>query len=477
MQPAKSNLAKTPGRSGLRVTFDKNLPDDDEERAKRGRPKPRHNRAVRRILRMLEEAEDKFNDYISSIKDSLKKQMLIQTLMFLTSRHGMAVVYFREEGPVDPVLAHLQEQNNPALVEVYMRQIREPVMRRNAKKVAIGLSLYFIFMAVLLYRNDKICFKVPDCPMPSCDDLEEWIVLNRSVTALIKPECRDKWFPWMPPGAWPITETPIPETTEKETTTKTTQDTTPEEKTTETTEMSTTEEMSTSEETTTPATVGNRFLFCVVSASLREDTFPPDGLCDVVSFKNVKLEPKTAALPVRFDVTIGMKRGFDIFMKEVSHGKYHKTKTGLCIDSEMKARFLRLSDMHFLKTYTDVNVTYLGVLQLSTVLKKYVDDQKYKIQYFVSILPSSNNPSEWVSVAEGVEAITNGSLLFIVETYEYSSGLGTPCFVGGYTLGPAKPLWKAIIENVEGSLKQATVQAWFAFSSISKHCWNDIPET
>lgn len=134
---------------------------------------------------------------------------------------------------------------------------------------------------------------------------------------------------------------------------------------------------------------------------------------------------------------------FNMFLQKISTGIYQKTKTGLCVSSAMKTKYLSASSMSFLKPYVDLNITYLGAMRVLTVVDftseslrffkfttQYLENEYSgkELSYFVGIVPKS---SGWPKMAEEIESAMNRSLLFIVETHEAQEGLGSSCLVSG----------------------------------------------
>ncbi|XP_049520598.1 uncharacterized abhydrolase domain-containing protein DDB_G0269086-like [Dermacentor silvarum] len=89
------------------------------------------------------------------------------------------------------------------------------------------------------------------------------------------------------------------------------------------------------ESTTTMDTKKNKnqpFLFCMVGDSLTEDSFPPDGLCNVLIFGTLLIKVGNQQAATYFEAG-GLSLAFELFLKALASGTYQRTETGLTFDS------------------------------------------------------------------------------------------------------------------------------------------------
>lgn len=181
-----------------------------------------------------------------------------------------------------------------------------------------------------------------------------------------------------------------------------------------------------------------------------------------------------------FDLTHQAK-DFELFLNKVESGIFKKTKSGLAIQSSMDATYINSHTIMFLKNYTDIGITHIGVVDVrdftsfasgSKRFFKYtieLCDNLVKMKemappsFFVGLLPSATDSSGWVNVAMEIEDHMKLKLVFIVETYETARGKGSTCFVSGTAwLMPSdcgRPSLKAWVDHSN--------QAQFKHESIS----------
>ncbi|XP_054922530.1 uncharacterized protein [Dermacentor andersoni] len=193
-EPAHEEPAPKEGRH---VTFDPSLPDDDDERAQRGRPRRRRSRRVRELIRRLKARllQLQFAAVMQSIRDRVRQTLIVQALLFIFAFDG-EVVHLRADD--DDVLDLGPED-------------MEPLTKTYGKIVMFVVGIAWAVMALAWISPYKICLHPPKCALPSCREVQEWLESNKTIYAAIDPECPVDWLERFPPRKTHPPTSPTPE--------------------------------------------------------------------------------------------------------------------------------------------------------------------------------------------------------------------------------------------------------------------------
>ncbi|XP_049514041.1 uncharacterized protein LOC125941130 [Dermacentor silvarum] len=158
-------------KEGRRVTFDPNLPNDDEERANRARLHSRRTRAERQEYHDFMRFRDRIQLFVKNVGNRFRQILVIKALIFLFSYDQEEVYFVARQGPA---------------MEGGMEVGMEPVRKRWATRVFIFVAITYTFLAVVTIGHFKVCLPLVDM------------------------RCLLVWFGFTPRDGWFPQSSPVP---------------------------------------------------------------------------------------------------------------------------------------------------------------------------------------------------------------------------------------------------------------------------